>query len=149
MNDDHLRLSDAERDLAAADLAEHYASGRLSAEEHSERLDRVWAARTRGEIPAIFRDLPSRFAPPPPRGWTLPQPNAARPPRPAYGPTRGRPPVPARRGLPLPLLIGLGLLVALTVFTHLPLILIGVVIYLVLRGNRGRSHHRHSGWSSR
>ena len=41
-----LRIGDAERTAAADELAEHYAQGRLSTEEHHERLDRVWAART-------------------------------------------------------------------------------------------------------
>ena len=62
---DQLRLSDAERELAAADLGEHFAQGRLTLDENAERLDRIWAARTRGEIPPIFArsewiDLPVR-----------------------------------------------------------------------------------------
>ena len=48
MSGEQLRLSDAERDQAAAALGEHYAQGRLTQEEHAERLDRIWAARTRG-----------------------------------------------------------------------------------------------------
>ena len=44
---EHLRMSDAEREQAAGELGEHYVQGRLTAEEHSERLDQIWAARTR------------------------------------------------------------------------------------------------------
>ncbi len=57
-----IRLSDAEREAAAADLGEHFAQGRLTADEHAERLEQVWAAKTRGEIAPIFRDLPSPYA---------------------------------------------------------------------------------------
>ena len=57
-----IRLSDAEREAAAADLGEHFAQGRLTADEHAERLEQVWAAKTRGEVAPIFRDLPSPYA---------------------------------------------------------------------------------------
>ena len=40
-----LRIGDAEREQAAADLGEHFAQGRLSADEHAERLDQVCAPR--------------------------------------------------------------------------------------------------------
>lgn len=139
MNEDHLRLSDAERDAAAADLAEHFAQGRLSPEEHGDRLDQIWAARTRGEIPPIFRDLPSRFAPlPPTRTWA---PGRARP-TPSYPPRPGPVPGPPRevtrrsRGMPAPVMIGLVLLAVLTVFTHLPLILVGLLIWFVISSGR-------------
>ena len=56
--DEHLRIGDAEREQAATELGEHYAQGRLTAEEHAERLDRVWSARTRGELGPLFVDLP-------------------------------------------------------------------------------------------
>ena len=54
-----MRVSDAEREAAAAELREHFASGRLDQEELNERLDRVFAARTRGDLNAQFTDLPS------------------------------------------------------------------------------------------
>ena len=44
-----LRIGDADRTAAAEELAEHYAQGRISPEEHSDRLDRIWAAKTRAE----------------------------------------------------------------------------------------------------
>ena len=62
MIEETLRLSDAERDAAAADLGEHFAQGRLTADEHGERLEQIWSAKTRGEIAPIFRDLPSPYA---------------------------------------------------------------------------------------
>ena len=54
-----MRISDAEREAAAAELREHFASGRLDQEELNERLSAAFAARTRGDLNAIFTDLPS------------------------------------------------------------------------------------------
>ncbi len=54
-----MRVSDAEREAAAAELREHFASGRLDQEELDERLSAVFAARTRGDLNALFTDLPS------------------------------------------------------------------------------------------
>ncbi|HTR90420.1 MAG TPA: DUF1707 domain-containing protein [Trebonia sp.] len=53
-----LRIGDAERDAAAADLGEHYAAGRLSLDELHERLDAVLAAKTFGQLTRIMADLP-------------------------------------------------------------------------------------------
>jgi hypothetical protein len=57
--DRNIRASDADRDRAAALLREHHAAGRLTPEEFSERLDRVFAAKTVGEIEDLLRDLPA------------------------------------------------------------------------------------------
>ena len=54
-----LRISDADREQAAADLSNHYAEGRLTHDEHAERLDAVWTARTHADLAPIFEDLPS------------------------------------------------------------------------------------------
>jgi hypothetical protein len=53
-----LRASDAERDRVADILREALAEGRLDADEHSERLDRVYAAKTLGELEPLIGDLP-------------------------------------------------------------------------------------------
>ena len=53
-----LRIGDAERDAAAADLGEHYAHGRLSLDELNERLDQVFASRTLGQLAQTMTDLP-------------------------------------------------------------------------------------------
>lgn len=124
--DDHLRMSDAEREAAAAELGEHYAQGRLSAEEHAERLDAAWAARTRGELAPLFRDLPGRYGPP-----VASRPGPAR--RPSYRPwgvARGR------HAMPGPLFAVLVLLVVLTVVTHLPWVLAGVLVAAFVVGRR-------------
>ncbi|WP_240139300.1 DUF1707 SHOCT-like domain-containing protein [Streptomyces sp. MUM 178J] len=59
-----LRASDADRDRIADILREALAEGRLDAEEHAERIDAVYRAKTVGELEPLVRDLP---APPPGR----------------------------------------------------------------------------------
>ena len=121
----HLRLGDADRDRAAAELNEHYAQGRIDADEHAERLDAIWTARVRADLDPIFADLPR--------------------PVPARGGLRGGPPGRRHRGawplpfLPLAVLL-VGLLVALSVVTHLPF---WVLIFFVCCGPLGRRAH---GW---
>jgi hypothetical protein len=58
-DDAHLRASDAQRDRAAAEIREHYAAGRLTEDEFTDRLDAVYQARTQGELSALRRDLPA------------------------------------------------------------------------------------------
>ena len=53
-----LRIGDAERDAAAADLGEHYAAGRLNLDELNERLDAVFSSKTFGQLTRIMADLP-------------------------------------------------------------------------------------------
>ncbi len=53
-----LRASDGERDRVAAVLADALATGRLDPQEHAERLEAVYAARTRGELAHLTVDLP-------------------------------------------------------------------------------------------
>jgi Domain of unknown function (DUF1707) len=53
-----LRASDAEREEAAGDLRDHYAAGRITADELSERLDGVYAAQTGAELAGLRVDLP-------------------------------------------------------------------------------------------
>ncbi|MHA6762684.1 DUF1707 SHOCT-like domain-containing protein [Streptacidiphilus sp. PAMC 29251] len=57
-----LRASDADRERVAEALREAYAEGRLTAEEHSDRVDAVYAAKTLGELVPLTRDLPSHAA---------------------------------------------------------------------------------------
>lgn len=54
-----LRASDADRDRIADMLREALAEGRLTADEHAERVEGVLAARTVGELDAFVRDLPA------------------------------------------------------------------------------------------
>jgi hypothetical protein len=57
-----MRVGDVERDAAASELREHFASGRLTQDELNERLDQAFAAKTRGELNGLFTDLPSATA---------------------------------------------------------------------------------------
>jgi hypothetical protein len=140
MNDDHLRISDEERDRAAAELGEHYASGRLDRTEHAERLDRVWAARTRGDLPGIFRDLPGTGYG---RGPVLP-PFGTIPTRPGVpAPWVGGPVGRRQRGLPGPFVVVLGVLVMITVLTHWPVIVVAMLVWFLLSRRSRRSHTRH------
>ena len=126
MSEQDLRLSDADRDQAAADLGEHYAQGRITTEEHRERLDQIWAARTRRELGPVFADLPGRSFP-------------ARATASSPAPRR-----PGWRRIPPPLLVLVAVLVVVTAVTHVPLILIGIgVWFLFSRGFCGaRTRHR-------
>uniref|UniRef100_A0AAU2JTI7 DUF1707 domain-containing protein n=1 Tax=Streptomyces sp. NBC_00049 TaxID=2903617 RepID=A0AAU2JTI7_9ACTN len=54
-----LRASDADRDRIAQILSDALAEGRLTAEEHSERLDSLYALKTVGELQVLVRDLPA------------------------------------------------------------------------------------------
>ena len=55
-----LRVSDAERDVAAGALADAVADGRLSLDEHNTRLDALYAAVTAAQLAAVIADLPAR-----------------------------------------------------------------------------------------
>jgi hypothetical protein len=59
---DELRVSDAERESAVGVLRDHGSAGRLDVEELEQRVGAAYAARTRGELDALVRDLPG--APP-------------------------------------------------------------------------------------
>lgn len=124
-----IRIGDVERERAQDALGEHYAAGRLDHDEYSERLDRIWAARTHADLAPIFADLPR------------PQ-QAASAPRPA-APRR------TRTRIPFPLLALLVVLGAIAVMSNLPLILIGLAIwFFFIRGGCGASRrmHGHRSW---
>lgn len=120
--DAELRISDAERDRAATALGEHFVQGRLTPAEHTERLDRIWAARTRGDLEPVFRDLPDAARLPSERSTP-----------PAYWSGRRRTPFPT-------LLLVLAALLVLTIVTHVPFVMIGLlaVLFVVLRRRSAR-----------
>ena len=62
-SDQHLRVSDAERQEVADRLAEHYANGRLDQAEFDDRVGRAMGAKTRGDLSGLFSDLPEAGAP--------------------------------------------------------------------------------------
>ena len=96
--DPRIRLSDSDRERAMADLAMHYADGRLDHEEYDERLDAIWTARTRADLALLFDDLP----------------------RPAVTYPTVRPAQQSRRGFRFPLLPVLALLIVLSVLVEAP-----------------------------
>jgi hypothetical protein len=55
-----MRASDADRDRVAEALREAYAEGRLDVEEHNERIERAYLAKTLGELTPLLADLPQR-----------------------------------------------------------------------------------------
>jgi len=57
-SDQHIRVSDAERNAVAELLGQHYADGRLDQAEFDERVSRTMAAKTRGDLLGLFDDLP-------------------------------------------------------------------------------------------
>ncbi|HYB48124.1 MAG TPA: DUF1707 domain-containing protein, partial [Streptosporangiaceae bacterium] len=52
-----LRASDADRDRTLALLADAVSDGRLTVEEHAERVQRACTARTLGELAELTADL--------------------------------------------------------------------------------------------
>jgi hypothetical protein len=121
-----LRIGDAERERAAADLGEHFAQGRLSVDEHAERLEQVWAARTRAELAPVFRDLPGGAY-------------GAQPVGPAV--RRLEPPW-RRRFFPIPIFAAVPLLLAAAVLLHVPFLLFGVLaLWFLARGPRRYGRH--------
>ncbi|BFV57525.1 DUF1707 domain-containing protein [Kitasatospora sp. CMC57] len=54
-----LRASDADRERIAELLRDAYAEGRLTVEEHSERIEAAYGARTLGDLAPLTRDLPA------------------------------------------------------------------------------------------
>jgi hypothetical protein len=124
--DQHLRVSDAERQEVADRLAEHFASGRLDQAEFDDRVGRAMSAKTRADLGGLFADLPETGAPVVPE-----HPRSRR---------RGRHPI-----LLLALIIGL-----IVVGTHAVPWIFGtwlwiaflVVAVLFLTGHLGRHHPR-------
>ena len=114
--DPRMRIADSDRERAMADLAGHYADGRLDHEEYDERLDAIWTARTRADLAVLFSDLP--------------RPQATYPPAPA------RPA--ARFGGPrrFPLLPVIAVLVLLSALTHAPFWLL-IFPLMFFRSRRG------------
>ncbi|MBC2868249.1 DUF1707 SHOCT-like domain-containing protein [Streptomyces mexicanus] len=77
-----LRASDADRDRIADILRDALAEGRLTAEEHAERVEGVLNAKTVGELEVFIRDLPAAHQGRPGPAY------ASVPPRPQAGPVQ-------------------------------------------------------------
>ena len=130
-----LRVSDADRDRAIAELSEHYQAGRLTTEELEDRTGRALQARTAADLAALFTDLPRRQAP-------VTSAAASAPASPARSwPARSWP---AR--VPVAPFAVLAVVVALAVFSGHPHIAwVPVLVLIVVRllvGGRGRRFPR-------
>jgi len=75
--DDHIRVSDADRERITARLREHFAEGRLTPDELDERVSAALNAKTFGDLRPLMADLPEPV-PAPPR--PAPPPRVAGPP---------------------------------------------------------------------
>ncbi|WP_205719737.1 DUF1707 SHOCT-like domain-containing protein, partial [Actinomadura geliboluensis] len=58
-----MRASDADRDEVADRLREALAEGRITPEEHAERIDAVYKAKTYAELAPVLSDLPDEQPP--------------------------------------------------------------------------------------
>lgn len=88
-----LRIGDTERESALTALGEHMSAGRLDIEEYGDRTAKVSAAKTRGELSALFTDLP---APHPAFGAKTTPTAVPVPQQPPAGP-----PMPINAGMPM------------------------------------------------
>ncbi len=57
-SDQHIRVSDTERNAVVERLGAHYSEGRLDQAEFDERVGRAMSAKTRGDLDGLFDDLP-------------------------------------------------------------------------------------------
>lgn len=162
-----IRIGDQEREDAVKRLGAHYEAGRLTAEEHTERVGQALQAKTQADLVGLFADLPGEGRPgdgpagsgsgsgeeqgwagpwgwarPP---WTAPEGKAARQGGPAGGPPW------AKRGpfgkIPFPVLIALAVIgvlvsVACTIGGGhppvLPLLLILAGVFIVRKRRQER-----------
>ena len=62
-SDQHLRVSDAEREAVRGRLAGHFAAGRLDRAEFDDRVGRAMSAKTRADLRGLFADLSETGAP--------------------------------------------------------------------------------------
>ena len=83
-SDQHLRVSDAERQAVTDRLAGHFADGRLDQIEFDERAGRAMSAKTRADLAGLLDDLPETRRP----GTGLPGTGAPAVPGRSSGPRR-------------------------------------------------------------
>ncbi|HWO64149.1 MAG TPA: DUF1707 domain-containing protein [Umezawaea sp.] len=58
MSEPDIRIGDTEREEALKALGEHMSAGRLELDEYGDRSALVTTAKTRGDLLALFADLP-------------------------------------------------------------------------------------------
>jgi Flp pilus assembly protein TadB len=144
MNQRDLRIGDAERDTAARELGEHFAQGRIDSEEYAERLDRVMSAKTAGELVPAFADLPRTGA-----GATGRSGGSAGP---STGSGRSPRRFPELPRMPFLFKVLVAFVLVALVFSHLPLVVIALVVYVLAVRRVSRRRRRgdwNQGWHSR
>jgi len=133
-----LRIGDDDRETAARELGEHFALGRITADEHAERLDQIWAARTQAELSPVFADLPR----PPGARSASSGPDSRRPwPAPVARPHGWRPPA-----IPFLLKALIAVVVLVLVVSHLSLLVIALLLYVFGVRRLARCGHRSPRW---
>lgn len=137
-----LRIGDAEREAAARELGEHFAMGRITVDEHTERLEQIWSARTAADLSPAFQDLP--------------RPRAAQqqPSRTATSPAArsGRGWRPELPHIPFPLKALVAIVLIWWGFHHALFLLIAAIAYVVFIRrfvHRRRWHGRSGHWGDR
>jgi hypothetical protein len=133
-SDQHIRVSDAERNAVVERLSEHYSAGRLDQAEFDERVSKAMAAKTRGDLDGLFDDLPD----PEPAGAS----GTSHPAGPA-GPYRMRRRASARPFLLVALVIALMVAVGHTFAAiYIPWFWVAVIVALIVLTSRSaRSRH--------
>ncbi len=128
MSERDIRIGDAEREHALELLGTHLGEGRLSLDEFGDRSARVATAKTRGELYALFSDLP-----------------APRPRFPQVEPPAARSAVSARRGFPLDFRVSSAAVTAVAIISvalfflaKTPLVFLLIPAALLLIGRMGR-----------
>jgi hypothetical protein len=125
---DRLRIGDAERETAAHELGEHFAMGRITADEHAERLEQIYAARTQADLAPAFVDLPRPRGSAPARdrrSWTE---------RPSFP------------HVPFLLKVLIAIVAVVLVVSHLPLLILALLVYVFAIRRATHRHPRHPHW---
>jgi Flp pilus assembly protein TadB len=124
---DRLRIGDAEREEAARELGEHFALGRITADEHTERLEQIWAARTAADLAPAFRDLPRPQASRPKLAGSPANRSSA-----DRGGRPGRLALPPMPRVPFPFKVLVAIVLVWWGFHHPLFLLVAAVVYVVL-----------------
>jgi hypothetical protein len=122
-SDQHLRVSDADRQAVADRLGEHFAEGRLDQAEFDERAGRAMSAKTRADLSGLFDDLPDLST----------QPHAGAP----AGPAR-------RRRHPVLVLVLLVIVTLAAAHAVVPWLWLGFLAAIVFIATRSTAHARAS-----
>jgi hypothetical protein len=137
-----LRVSDADRNAVAEELARHYGDGRLNAEEFEQRLDHAMSATTYQDLGGLLADLPGQDSA---AGLSERSKGRPRPPQPALP---ERPAARRRSRRPGRLAIVIVLLIVAAATVHLiswvagPVLWACVVLGLALLAVRNLGRHR-------